>query len=332
MRSWLIQNWFTFALAGAVGLAFGWPEGGAPGGWLRPEVTTRVGVAMIFFGQGLVLAIEALREGLRRWRLHVLVQAFSYLIIPLLGVALDAVFGPWLPPDLRLGFLFLAVLPTTISSAVVYTELARGNTAGALVNTTFSNLLGVVVTPLWVGLLLEVRGDSPPLWPLVRELITLVGVPLVLGQAVRRFVRAWADRHRAAVARANSGIVLFVVYVAFCESVSSGIWAEHGAGPVLAALAGAAVLLAVALGLTAFAAQWMGLSPGDRVAALFCAPQKTLAAGAPMAKLIFGASPGLGLILLPVMVYHPLQLLVSGALVNVLNRRHASPPAEEEGS
>jgi sodium/bile acid cotransporter 7 len=310
----------------ALWLALSLHAPGAPGGVLYAGVTTKAAVALIFFVQGLVLALDQLHEGLWRWRLHVLVQGFTYVVIPLLGLGLDAVFGRWLDDDLRLGFLFLAVLPTTVSSAVVFTSLAGGNTAGALVNATISNLLGVVLTPLWVSVLLQVRGDAPAMWPMVRELVLLVLLPLALGQLVRVALRRWADARRTRLANLNSALVLYIVYAAFCSSVQSGVWTLHGWRPAAIAGAGAVLLFVIVGALTVVALRWADLPPGDRIAALFCAPQKTLAAGAPMAKLIFAAHPGLGLILLPVMFYHPLQLLVSGALVNVLKQKTNAHP------
>jgi sodium/bile acid cotransporter 7 len=179
----------------------------------------------------------------------------------------------------------------------------------------------VVLTPLWVSVLLEARGDAPALWPLVRELLLLVLLPLALGQLMRIGLRSWADVRRAQLTHVNSVLVLFIVYAAFCGSVQSGVWTQQGWRPAVVALVGAVVLFSLVCALTIIAARAANLSAGDRIAALFCAPQKTLAAGAPMAKLIFAAHPGIGLILLPVMFYHPLQLLVSGAIVNVLKRK-----------
>jgi sodium/bile acid cotransporter 7 len=218
--------------------------------------------------------------------------------------------------------LFLAVLPTTISTAIVFTSLAGGNAAAALVNATASNVLGVFVTPLWVSWLLHVRGEPVPVGPLIRELALMVLLPLAIGQAIRPIVRRRVDAHRKAAAAFNSAMVLFIVYAAFCASVASGVWTRHGWGPAAGAAAGAATLFAVVMALTVAAVRWLRLEPADRIAALFCAPQKTLAAGVPMANLIFGAHPALGLILLPVMIYHPIQLLAGGILAHRLK-----PPA-----
>ncbi|MGH8017912.1 MAG: bile acid:sodium symporter family protein [Opitutaceae bacterium] len=322
MKRWLAGNWFIVALPGAVGLAFAFPAPGAPGGWLYPEMSTKAAIALIFLLQGVTLALGSLREGLFRWRLHVLVQGFTYIVFPLLGIALDRLVGQWLPAELRWGFLFLAVLPTTVSTAIVLTALAGGNAAGALLNATLSNVLGVVVTPLWIGLLLEVRGEPVPVLPLMRELALLIVLPLAAGQALRRFVRRRFGGRSGWESVANRSLVLFIVYAAFCDSVRSGVFVEHGWSPALVAGGGAVLFLALMMLLTIAAARLLRLRPADRIAAVFCAPQKTLASGAPMAKLIFAADPGLGLILLPVMFYHPLQLLVGGVLVNVIKARN----------
>lgn len=321
MISALRRYVFLAGLVVVVVLAFVLPGPGAKGGFLHAEVATKAAVVVIFIVQGLVLALEALREGLFRWRLHLLVQVFTYALIPLLGLGFDAVAGRWLPEPLRVGFLFLAVLPTTISTAIVYTSMAGGNAAAALVNATISNVLGVFITPVWVGLLLQVRGEPVPVWPLIRELTLLVLLPLVIGQVLRPLLRGWIEAHRAWGNRLNNAMVLFIVYAAFSESVSSGVWVRHGWPVALQTLAGAVVLFTIVMLLVVLAVRWMRLDAADRTAALFCAPQKTLAAGVPMANLIFAGHPALGLILLPVMLYHPVQLLVGGVLVNWLKPR-----------
>ncbi len=321
MKRWFLKWWFLLGLGAVVALAFLAPGPGAPGGLLRADTTARAAVVVIFLVQGLVLALESLRAGLLRWRLHLVVQGFTYLLIPLLGLALDAAVGRHLPPDLRLGFLFLAVLPTTVSTAIVFTSLAGGNTAGALVNAALSNVLGVVVTPLWVGALVEVRGERMDVWPLIGQIAWLVLAPLLAGQLLRLVARRRIDAHKTKAGNLNSLLVLFIVYTAFCGSVKDGVFLEHGWRPALVALTGSLLLFAIVMGLVELAARLVRLPEEDRIAAWFCAPQKTLAAGVPMAKLLFTGNPALGLILLPVMFYHPVQLLIGGLLVNRFKRR-----------
>lgn len=318
---WLRLNWFVAALPVAVVLAWLIPEAGATGGWLRAEITSKVGVAVIFLFQGLTLAADALKAGARQWRLHVLVQGFTFLGFPLLGIFLDQLLGFWASADLRLGFLFLCVLPSTVSSAVVMTAAAGGNTAGAIFNAVASSLIGVFLTPLWIAWLMRSTGQSIPLGPVVVEIVLLLLAPFFVGQVLRRWARGWADAHRRRLANTSSGIILFIVFAAFCNSVQSRIWSQHGSPLVVGAVVGTILVFVLAMALVSLLIKLGRLNEGDRIAAIFCAPQKTLASGVPMAKVIFGAHPGLGVILLPVMLYHPVQLLVHGVMASRLARR-----------
>ena len=312
--TWLHRNWFLAGLVAAVGLAWLYPAAGAQGGFLRPDITIRAGVVLIFFSQGLTLALATLRQGALRWRLHVVVQAWTFLLFPLVGLILDRVAGSRLPSDLRMGFLFLCVLPTTLSTAIVFTTLAGGNVAGAVFNATLSNLLGIVMTPLWTGWLLQTGGQPLPLGPVILQIVLLLLVPLAVGQVFRLWLRRWADPRRVGLARVNSGIVLFIVYAAFANSVQARVWERYGWHSALLAVTGVVLLFSVVMGAAYLTIRAARLDDADSSAALFCASQKTLAAGVPMAQLIFGAHPGLGLILLPVMLYHPLQLMVHGMI------------------
>lgn len=325
MRAFLRRNWFVLSLPAALGLAWLVPQAGASGGWLRSEITTRAGVALIFLLQGLTLPAAAMRAGLGQWRLHAVIQGITFLAFPLLGLAWDALAGPWLSPDLRMGFLYLCVLPSTISSSVVLTTVAGGNAVGAVFNAVLSSLLGLVVTPLWVAWLMRSAGRSQPLAPVAAEICLLVLAPLVLGQVARLRLRSWAEARKKWLGHLSSGVILFIAFAAFCNSVQARTWSRQGAGVLAATLLGTVFLFLVAWGLAEALSAWAGLSWPDRVAAAFCGPQKTLASGLPLAKILFGTHPGLGLILLPLMIYHPLQLVVCGLLADRWKRR--GPPA-----
>ena len=311
-----------------IGLAWVMPEAGATGGWLRSEITTRVGVAVIFLLQGLTLASSALRSGAMQWRLHLLVQSFTFVLFPLLGIATDAWVGSRLPPDLRLGFLYLCVLPSTISTSVVLTTIAGGNTAGAIFNAVLSNLLGVFLTPLWMAWLMKVSGRAQPLGPVIVEIVLLLLVPLALGQIVRlaRPIREWADGRKLIFGNVSSAIVLFIVFAVFANSVQQRVWSNYAAEVTTITLVGVAGIFVTAMIAVEALARVQRLSRADKIAALFCAPQKTMASGVPMAKIIFGAHPGLGLILLPIIFYHTLQLVVCGLLAS--RWAHTSRPKD----
>lgn len=319
--AWLKKNWFVAGLVAVVALAFAMPGPGAPDGWMRPALTTKAAVALIFFFQGISLNLAELRAGIASWRLHVYVEGFVFVVFPLIGLLADATVFRFLPTELRTGFLFLCVLPSTISTAVVYTSLAGGNTAGALFNSMVSNIAGVVITPLWIGAMLSMGGGSMELAPVIGNIASLVIVPLVIGQMVRPAIRAAADKAAPAMRIASSVLILMMVYTAFAGSVAKGVWSGLGAGELAGAVLGSIGLFGLVLALVWTTTRAAGLGPADRIAALMCAPQKTLAAGVPMAQLVFAGNPGLGLILLPVLVYHPVQLIVGAWLIPRLRDR-----------
>ena len=314
-------DWFTAGMAIAVALAWLFPDPGAPGGFLHPELLTKLGVALIFFLHGVSLSFAALRAGTMRWPLHLVVQGCTFLLFPLLGLALLWLAGSAVAPDLRLGFFFLCALPSTVSSSVALTAAARGNVPAAVFNATLSSLLGVFITPLWIGWMLQSSGTSLPMGDVVLDLLRWLVLPLVAGQLLRPLLGAWATRHRKRIGVVDRLTILLLVYTSFCDSVKRGVWSANGVGPVLVTVVGALILFVTVMSLAALACDALRFSPPDRIAAIFCGSKKTLASGVPMAQLIFGARPGLGLILLPIMIYHPLQLLICGALANRWARR-----------
>ncbi len=309
-----IPDWFTPAMLLAVALAWIWPAGGANGGVLHGEWLTKAGVALIFFLYGLSLSFTALRAGALHWRLHLVVQGMTFLAFPLLGLALDFITRGWLSAEMRLGFVFLCVLPSTISSSVALTAAAGGNVAGAVFNATLSSLIGVVLTPLWIGFYLRSGGQGDPLGPVVMDLMRWLLLPMAVGQACRPWLAPWAERQKARLHIADRLVILLIIYTSFCNSVQNGLWHGRGWSLLLLTLGVCALLFTAAMLLTAWVSRLLGFDWPDRITAMFCGSKKTLASGVPMANLIFAGQPVLGLVLLPIMVYHSMQLLVSGVL------------------
>jgi sodium/bile acid cotransporter 7 len=218
------------------------------------------------------------------------------------------------PAGLSLGFFYLCALPSTVSSSVAFTAAARGNVGGAVFNATLSSLLGVVLTPLWIGAVLQTTGQALALGPVMWDLLRWLVLPLALGQLARPWIGAWLKKYKPYIGSVDRVTILVLVYTSFCESFQRGLWSSNGVGNLLWVIALSVVILALALGVTAWGAKTLGFNREDRIAAIFCGSKKTLASGVPMAKLIFGAHPAIGLILLPIMVYHQLQLLVCAVL------------------
>ncbi len=309
-------DWFLAGMAVAVGAAWLFPGPGAAGGVLHPELLTKAGVALIFFLHGLALSFGALKAGTLRWRLHLVVQTCTFLFFPLLGLSLLAVFGRFLSPDLRLGFFYLCALPSTVSSSVALTAAAGGNVAAAVFNATLSSVLGIFLTPLWVGWMLHSAGNSLPLGPVILDLVIWLLLPLAAGHLTRPWFGQWAARHKPLINRVDRGTILLLVYTSFCESMKRGVWSGQGLNTFLVVLAGAGLIFAIVLWAAGGACDALKFSWPDRIAAVFCGSKKTLASGVPMAQLIFGAHPGLSFILLPIMIYHPLQLVICAGLAN----------------
>jgi solute carrier family 10 (sodium/bile acid cotransporter), member 7 len=319
-------DWFLLGMVVATGLAWIFPDPGAKGGSLHPELVNKLGVSLIFFLHGLTLSFAALSAGTRNVRLHLLVQLSTFFVFPLLGLLLLAVVGPGTDPALRTGLFFLCALPSTVSSSIALTATAQGNVPAAVFNATLSSLLGVLLTPLWLGIVLGASGQALPLGSVVLGLVLWLVLPLCLGQLFRPWLGAFATRHKKRIGVIDRLTILLLVYTSFCDSVKAGVWSS-GAEPLLVASVASVVLLAVVMAFTWFTSGALGFSLPDRIAALFCGSKKTLASGVPMARLIFGAHPALGMILLPIMLYHPLQLVVGGWLAGRFAR--AEPPSVE---
>jgi solute carrier family 10 (sodium/bile acid cotransporter), member 7 len=313
------QNGFIIALLCAVGLAFLFPAAGAKGGWLHPDLINNIGVALILFVQGLAMAVERMKAGAGNWRLHLIVQGFTFLIFPVVGWVFQEgtrAFWPGEPGALRDGFLYLCVLPSTVSTSVVLTSVARGNTPGAIFNAGLSNILGVMLTPVLVRFLMQASGQAASFGPLLLKITSLTLVPFIVGMACRMALRKWADQNRRLLNLLSNGVILFIVYTAFCDSVEGRVWEKYGVGLTLQVLGAVVALFTTVSLLVLGVSSLVRLSREDFIAALFCSVKKTLAMGVPLAQLIFGTHANLGLILLPIMFYHPFQLFVCGLLAN----------------
>jgi solute carrier family 10 (sodium/bile acid cotransporter), member 7 len=322
LRSWVQTNGFILGLFAVVGLAFLFPGPGSRNGWMRPEQVQNVGIALILFLQGLSMPLEKVRKGAGNWKLHVIIQGFTFVIFPIVGLLFTAVvqkIWPEEPAGVRDGFLFLCVLPSTVSTSVVLTAVAGGNTAAAILSAAFSNIVGVVLTPLLVGLLLHATGrttTSGSFGPLLIEITMLTLLPFTAGVGIRPLIRDWVDSNKKWVNRISNAVILFFVYSAFCDSVKEKIWQKYGLLLTGQILAGVVSLFGSVSLLIYLASHLARLNREDGIACYFCAVKKTLAMGVPLAILIFGSRSDASLILLPIMFYHPFQLFTNGLLAN----------------
>jgi sodium/bile acid cotransporter 7 len=277
-------------------------------------------IGSLFFLQGARLSRDAVIAGLTNWRLHVAIAGTTFALFPILGSAITALAPHALNRTLVLGVLFLCALPSTVQSSIALTSIAQGNVAGAICAATGSSLFGLILTPLLFGLMSHVYGDGgvdlSAMWLVVGELL----LPFIAGHLLRPWIGPWAARNRSLLTITDRGSILLVVYTAFSAAVVHGIWQQLP--PTMLAMLGlvVAVLLAVGLLITRAGARVCGFDHADEVALVFCGSQKSLVAGIPIASVLF-AGPTLGVIVLPLMLYHPLQLVVCAWLARHYARR-----------
>ncbi len=335
MPSLLKKNAFTAWIVVAVVAAILVPGPAAKGGFLQTEWTTQLGVWLIFLFQGLSLPTSELKAGYKPMRLHAFVLLWNYVLFALVAACLLIPLGTILREDLVLGFWLLAILPTTVSSAVTFTAVAGGRTANAIFSTVFSNLLAVLLVPtVAVAYLSAGAGVSVPLLPLFAKLGCLIVLPLLVGQAIRRGFPARAAQVGRYGKSASNGIIVFIVHAAFAESVRSGFLEGLSAASVVMVIFGTAVLLLAVHYAVWKSSAWAGLDLRARVTALFCGSQKSIATGLPLATSILLAAPGqvdAAAVLIPLMCYHPLQLLLAGWLSGYLQRLLGPGATRAEG-
>ncbi len=305
---------YIAAIVGMVGLASVVPLQGA--GVVAGGYATNAAIALLFFLHGAKLEPRAALAGARHWRLHVVVLLATFLLFPLLGLTARAVAPGLLPPTLWAGLLMLCVLPSTVQSSIAFTSIARGNVPAALCAATASNLLGMVLTPLLAGLLLHTHGGFSG--KAVGDIAMQLLLPFLAGQLARPWIGAWVAGNRSLLGLVDRGSILLVVYVAFSDGVNQGIWHQLDLASFGTLLLVDAALLAAVLGLTTVASRLLGFSRGDEIVAVFCGSKKSLASGLPMATVLF-AGQSAGLIVLPLMLFHQVQLMACAALA----RRYA---------
>ncbi|WP_428565779.1 MAG: bile acid:sodium symporter family protein [Solidesulfovibrio sp. DCME] len=332
----MAKDWFLAGMIAAVALATLFPGFGATGGAMHAETVSDMGIFAVFLLHGLALSTQSLKQGMSRWKLHLLVQSLTFVAFPLLFIPFRAAFGGIIPEGLMLGFLYLCALPSTIQSSVAMTAIGKGNVPAAIFNATLSSLLGIALTPAIVGLVIDMEGaGGMSFGKSVVNIATMLFLPFVLGQVLRPVFGNLAARHKKCINAFDKLVILMLVYGSFCDSVKSGLWTNNGIEVIALTMGGAAVFLAMALFISSKVSKWLGFSMEDRITAIFCGSKKTLASGVPMARLLFGAHPALGMIVMPIMFYHQLQLFVCSIMAGRFADRFKaaeSPMARPEAS
>ena len=283
------------------------------------DLVTRVGVFVLFFGYGARLSAAETLAGLRNWKLHVAILATTFVVFPLLATPLLFLPDGVLSAPIRAGLIFLCLVPSTVQSSITFTSLAGGNVPAAMVSATASNILGVGLTPLLAMLFIPTASGGSigfeQVWGVVVQLL----LPFVLGQLSRFATAGFMARHRARLKFLDQAVIMLIVYGAFSELRVSGVWRELQPLDLTLLVPVALGLLAFMFGFTWTLGGRLGLPREDRIALMFCGTKKSLATGVPMASVLFGGAT-VGVLVIPLMLFHQAQLLASSVLANRLGR------------
>lgn len=298
---------------GQVAVVFGW--------------VTNLAIALLFFMHGAKLSRQAIWAGATHWRLHLLVFGCTFVLFPVLGLLLKPVLAPLMGHELYLGMLFLCALPATVQSAIAFTSLARGNVAAAVCSAATSSLLGIFITPFLVMLLLGAEAGSGDTLGAIGQITLQLLVPFIAGQIARRWIGSWVEQNKSWLKNVDQGSILLVVFGAFSASVVEGLWQTIPLAQLGGLVVACCVLLAIVLVLVEQLARRLGFNTEDRITILFAGSKKSLATGVPMAQVLF-AGGSMGAMILPLMIFHQIQLMVCAVLAERYARRPDTEAAE----
>lgn len=310
---------FTLILLGTIALASFLPAGPPLAGWL--DHAGIVAVALLFFLHGAALSRDEVLNGAMHWRLHLVIASLTFIVFPLLVLPTTLLAPGLIPKDLAVGFLYLGVLPSAVSSSIAFTAMARGNVPAAICSAAASNVFGMMLTPFLLILLVSSSGGSFAVADALRDIFLQLLLPFAAGQAVRPLIGGFLNRHKSLTGRYDQGVILLIVYTAFSQSVADGLWQKLPLLAIFAAIALCGLLLAVVITLARFASRRFGFSLADEAAVVFCGSKKSLASGLPMAKVLFAGNPGFGMIVLPIMCYNQIQILAGAFIARRYERR-----------
>jgi sodium/bile acid cotransporter 7 len=309
---------YILLLMGMVVLATVLPPRGP---WVRVfDLAADASIVLLFFLQGAKLSREAIIAGIGNWRLHLAVFAATYAMFPVLGIGMSVI--PGLNPQIAAGMLFLTLLPSTVQSSIAFTSIARGNVAAAVCSASFSNLIGIALTPVLVALLMSgSNGMGGISFASVQTILFQLLLPFVTGHLLRPWIGGFVSRNTQLISYTDRGSILLVVFTAFGAAVVAGLWSKVPVPDLALIVMLSSVLLALVLFLTWFASRALGFPREDAIVLLFCGSKKSLATGVPMASVLFPAAQ-VGVLILPLMIFHQIQLIVCA----VIARRFADAP------
>jgi sodium/bile acid cotransporter 7 len=310
MRRFLPDN-FTLMLAATIGLASLLPVSGVAADYF--SMATKVAIGLLFFLHGARLSRTVVIAGFLHWKLHLTILAATFVLFPIFGLAAGVLVPTILPPAFYAGILFLCILPSTVQSSIAFTSIAGGNVPAAICAASASNILGMFLTPLLAGFLFSASGHIGFSLDALLSILLQLLAPFILGQILQPWIGDFIRRQSKVLMPVDRGSILMVVYLAFSDSVNEGLWRTTSIRDLAVVVGVDILILALVLATTMYGSRLLGFSKQDEIAITFCGSKKSLASGLPIATVIF-AGQSIGSIILPLMLFHQIQLMTCAVL------------------
>jgi len=316
-----LPDGFITALLLMILLAYLVPGIGGEGDLINLAKLSDYGIALLFFFYGLRLSPEKMINDLKDWRLHLIIQSITFVVFPLLLLLFYPVFKGTENEILWLAVFFLAALPSTVSSSVVMVSIAEGNISAAIFNASISGIIGIVVTPVWMGIFLEKQQEAFEFGPVIRDLVIQILLPVVAGLFMHRFWGKWASKNKRYLSLFDKTVILSIVYQSFSNSFLNGVFESIPKYKLIVLSIAVIALFFIVFEGTKLITKWMKFNRDDSITVLFCGSKKSLIHGSVMASVIFAGSIEGSLFLVPVMIYHAFQLFYISIVARKLGNR-----------
>ena len=312
---------FFFLMIGVIFLAWLHPSFGIAESPLHLPAIAGYGVSVIFFFYGAKLSPESLLSGLSKWRLHLMVQLSTFVLFPLTIIVLRLFFKDYFSTNIGLGIFYLAALPSTVSSSIVMVSIARGNIAAAIFNASISSILGIFITPLLMSSVLQKSNTGFDIGHTILLLCLQVLLPVIIGLFLHHKLGEWVTTYKKTLGKFDQFIILLIVYTSFCESFSGNMFSSFSVSEIVILGAMMLTLFLVVFALMNQLSILMKFKREDRITVVFCGSKKSLVQGAVMGKVLFPDQAVLGVVLLPLMLYHALQLMVGSTIAKAMGKK-----------
>ncbi|MCW3804060.1 bile acid:sodium symporter family protein [Plebeiibacterium marinum] len=300
---------FIAGLLCMIALAYWFPGIGGTNSTIKLETISGIGISLIFFFYGLKLSPHEMKKGLSNYRLHILVQTATFLIFPILVLILKPLIRSEEQNTLWLALFFMAALPSTVSSSVVMVSIARGNIPGAIFNASISGLIGIIITPVWIGLFMDTTNGDFNFWDSILSLVIKILLPVFIGLLLNKHLGKYARKHSKFLTLFDKSIILSIVYNSFSKSFSANLFQSINLSYLTITALVIIILFILVYGIIFGITRWLKFSREDSITAIFCGSKKSLVHGTVMTNVLFKNMATQGIFIVPIMVYHSLQLI-----------------------